>query len=67
MARISALGLDIGRRRVGIAGCDGTGLIATGLDTLYRHRHSFGEDVAFCGRSPKRARWTPSWWACPIR
>ncbi|MGB3491333.1 MAG: Holliday junction resolvase RuvX [Elainellaceae cyanobacterium] len=40
---ISALGLDVGRRRIGIAGCDGTGLIATGLDTL--HRRSFAHDV----------------------
>lgn len=36
MTVISALGLDIGRRRVGVAGCDGTGLIATGLTTLER-------------------------------
>lgn len=32
--RISALGLDIGRKRIGVAGCDGTGLIATGLLTI---------------------------------
>lgn len=31
---ISALGLDLGRKRIGVAGCDGTGLIATGLMTL---------------------------------
>ena len=31
---ISALGLDIGRKRIGVAGCDRTGLIATGLMTL---------------------------------
>ena len=36
MVLVSALGLDIGRRRIGVAGCDGTGLIATGLTTLYR-------------------------------
>ncbi|MEM6447081.1 MAG: Holliday junction resolvase RuvX [Cyanobacteria bacterium J06642_2] len=36
MVSISALGLDVGDRRIGIAGCDGTGLIATGLDTLER-------------------------------
>lgn len=42
--RISALGLDMGRKRIGIAGCDGTGLIATGLTTLIRK--SFVEDVA---------------------
>jgi len=41
--RISALGLDIGKRRIGIAGCDGTGLIATGLATL--ERRSFNYDV----------------------
>lgn len=31
---ISALGLDIGRKRIGVAGCDRTGLIASGLTTL---------------------------------
>ncbi|MGF1516331.1 MAG: Holliday junction resolvase RuvX [Nodosilinea sp.] len=44
MAPVSALGLDIGRKRIGVAGCDGTGLVATGLETL--HRRSFGELVA---------------------
>ena len=39
--RISALGLDIGQRRIGIAGCDGTGLIATGLTTLERRSYSY--------------------------
>lgn len=34
--RISALGLDLGKKRIGVAGCDGTGLIATGLLTIYR-------------------------------
>lgn len=34
MARISALGLDVGRKRIGVAGCDGTGLIAAGLTTI---------------------------------
>lgn len=34
MKHISALGLDIGRRRVGVAGCDRTGLIASGITTL---------------------------------
>lgn len=42
-SRISALGLDVGRKRIGIAGCDGTGLIATGLDTL--DRRSFQQDL----------------------
>ena len=41
---ISALGLDIGLKRVGIAGCDGTGLIATGITTLLRS--SFDRDIA---------------------
>lgn len=44
MQRISALGLDLGRKRIGVAGCDGTGLIATGLTTI--DRRSFAEDVA---------------------
>ncbi|NJO41285.1 MAG: Holliday junction resolvase RuvX [Cyanobacteria bacterium CRU_2_1] len=42
--RISALGLDIGSKRIGVAGCDGTGLIATGLTTI--ERQSFEHDVA---------------------
>lgn len=33
---IAALGLDLGARRIGVAGCDRTGLIATGLTTLHR-------------------------------
>lgn len=41
--RISALGLDVGRRRIGVAGCDGTGLIATGLFTI--ERRSFQQVV----------------------
>ena len=41
--KVSALGLDVGRKRVGIAGCDGTGLIATGIMTL--HRTYFAEDI----------------------
>lgn len=44
MTQISALGLDVGRKRIGVAGCDGTGLIATGLETI--ERRSFVEDVA---------------------
>uniref|UniRef100_B8HY68 Putative pre-16S rRNA nuclease n=1 Tax=Cyanothece sp. (strain PCC 7425 / ATCC 29141) TaxID=395961 RepID=B8HY68_CYAP4 len=40
---ISALGLDLGEKRIGIAGCDRTGLIATGLTTL--ERRSFAEDM----------------------
>ncbi|MFZ4667098.1 MAG: Holliday junction resolvase RuvX [Prochlorotrichaceae cyanobacterium] len=41
---IAALGLDVGRKRVGVAGCDGLGLLATGLTTL--KRSSFPADVA---------------------
>ncbi len=41
--QISALGLDVGRKRIGVAGCDGTGLIATGLTTI--ERKSFQQDV----------------------
>lgn len=44
MAFISALGLDCGRKRIGVAGCDGTGLIASGLTTI--HRKSLAEDLA---------------------
>ena len=40
---VAALGLDIGRKRIGIAGCDGLGLIAVGLATL--ERRSFQHDV----------------------
>jgi putative Holliday junction resolvase len=40
---ISALGLDVGRKRIGVAGCDGTGLIASGLTTV--ERTSFAADV----------------------
>jgi putative holliday junction resolvase len=40
---ISALGLDVGRKRIGIAGCDRTGLIATGIATV--ERTSFEKDV----------------------
>ena len=40
---ISALGVDVGSKRIGLAGCDGTGLIATGITTI--ERKSFVEDV----------------------
>lgn len=40
---IAAIGLDIGRKRIGVAGCDGLGLIATGLTTI-EHR-SFDQTV----------------------
>ncbi|MGJ3245648.1 MAG: Holliday junction resolvase RuvX [Elainellaceae cyanobacterium] len=42
---ISALGLDVGKRRIGVAGCDGTGLIATGITTI--ERRSFQQDVHY--------------------
>lgn len=42
--RISVLGLDVGKKRIGVAGCDGTGLLATGLMTI--ERTSFQNDVA---------------------
>jgi putative Holliday junction resolvase len=44
MQTVSALGLDIGSKRIGVAGCDRTGLIATGLTTI--ERASFNQDVA---------------------
>lgn len=43
MERVAALGLDVGKKRVGVAGCDGLGLIATGLTTI--ERTSFVADV----------------------
>ncbi|MGB3693515.1 MAG: Holliday junction resolvase RuvX [Spirulinaceae cyanobacterium] len=43
MEKVSVLGLDVGKKRVGVAGCDGTGLIATGLTTI--KRTSFQADV----------------------
>jgi putative Holliday junction resolvase len=43
MKKISALGLDIGLKRVGVAGCDGLGLLATELTTI--HRTSFQNDL----------------------
>ncbi len=42
--KVAVLGLDIGLRRVGVAGCDGLGLVARGLTTVTRA--SFTEDVA---------------------
>ena len=44
MKKVSALGLDVGKKRLGVAGCDGMGLLATGLTTI--ERTSFKEDVA---------------------
>ncbi|BAU64823.1 Holliday junction resolvase YqgF [Stanieria sp. NIES-3757] len=44
MKRILALGLDVGQKRLGVAGCDGTGLIATAITTI--KRSSFQQDVA---------------------
>ena len=41
---ISALALDVGSKRIGVAGCDGTGLIATGIMTI--DRTSFEQVVA---------------------
>ncbi|MEM7591359.1 MAG: Holliday junction resolvase RuvX [Cyanobacteria bacterium P01_A01_bin.83] len=43
MKRVAALGLDVGKKRLGVAGCDGTGLIATGLTTI--NRTTWHEDL----------------------
>jgi putative Holliday junction resolvase len=43
LPHVSALGLDIGSKRIGVAGCDRTGLIATGIATI--ERSSFNRDV----------------------
>ena len=40
---IAALGLDVGRKRIGVAGCDGLGLLATELTTI--HRTTIDEDL----------------------
>ncbi|WGV28539.1 Holliday junction resolvase RuvX [Halotia branconii] len=40
---ILALGLDVGSKRIGVAGCDRTGLIATGITTV--ERTFFNRDV----------------------
>jgi putative holliday junction resolvase len=42
--RVAALGLDVGGKRIGVAGCDGLGLIATGITTIWRS--SFPADIA---------------------
>ncbi|QHV01478.1 Holliday junction resolvase RuvX [Synechocystis sp. CACIAM 05] len=42
--KVAALGLDVGRKRIGVAGCDGTGLIATGITTIVRS--SYDQDIA---------------------
>jgi putative holliday junction resolvase len=42
--RVAALGLDVGGKRIGVAGCDGLGLIATGITTIWRS--SFQADIA---------------------
>ncbi len=42
--RVAALGLDVGSKRIGVAGCDGLGLMATGITTIWRS--SFPEDIA---------------------
>ena len=41
--KVAVLGLDVGRKRIGVAGCDGTGLIATGITTI--HRSSYQRDI----------------------
>lgn len=43
MEKVAVLGLDVGLKRVGVAGCDGLGIVATGLTTV--KRSSFKEDV----------------------
>ncbi len=43
MEKVAVLGLDIGLKRIGVSGCDGLGIVATGLTTV--HRTSFKNDV----------------------
>jgi putative holliday junction resolvase len=42
--RVAALGLDVGGKRIGVAGCDGLGMMATGITTIWRS--SFQADIA---------------------
>lgn len=42
--RVAAIALDVGDRRIGVAGCDGSGLIATGLGVI--HRKKWPDDLA---------------------
>ncbi|MDR9900833.1 Holliday junction resolvase RuvX [Aetokthonos hydrillicola Thurmond2011] len=39
------MGLDVGSKRIGVAGCDRTGLIATGLTTIERTSHEKDVEV----------------------
>jgi putative Holliday junction resolvase len=41
--KVAVLALDVGKKRIGVAGCDGTGLIATGITTI--HRRSYQQDI----------------------
>jgi putative Holliday junction resolvase len=41
---VAALGLDVGNRRIGVAGCDRLGLLAIGLGVI--QRRSLAEDIA---------------------
>ena len=43
MMRVAALGLDVGSKRIGVAGCDGLGMMATGITTIWRS--SFQNDI----------------------
>ena len=43
MKKVSALGLDIGNKRIGVAGCDKLGFLATPLTTV--NRSSFEKDL----------------------
>lgn len=40
---ICVLGLDLGEKRIGVAGCDRLGLMASGLTTI--HRRAFAQDM----------------------
>ncbi len=43
MAEVAAIALDIGRKRIGVAGCDRLGLLASPIATI--ERRSFEQDV----------------------
>jgi putative holliday junction resolvase len=50
-SQVLALGLDVGSKRIGVAGCDRTGLIATGITTI--ERKFFSYDVEQIGQLVK--------------
>ncbi|AGY58553.1 Holliday junction resolvase RuvX [Gloeobacter kilaueensis] len=53
---VSVLGLDVGSKRIGVAGSDPTGLIASGLETLVRSELSTDLEVIRAWVDRRRAQ-----------